>query len=118
MLELGTGTGAAWITHCLQGRDDVEVITVEIDAATAALAAQHRWPSWVRLVTGDGLEVTRSAGRFDLIFADAQGRHGHDRGPDSGHVAGPGDPVDGQPVPVRGWQNAHNRSESRRPARA
>ena len=47
VLELGTGTGAgtAWITHCLQGRDDVEVITVEIDAATAALAPQHRWPS-------------------------------------------------------------------------
>ena len=47
MLELGTGTGAgtAWITHCLQGRDDVEVITVEIDAATGALAPQHRWPS-------------------------------------------------------------------------
>ena len=75
VLELGTGTGTgtAWITHGLQGRDDVEVITAEIDAATAALAAQHRWPSWVRLLTGDALEVIRSAGRFDLIFADAQG---------------------------------------------
>jgi predicted O-methyltransferase YrrM len=51
----------------------VEVVTVEIDAATAALAAQFGWPPWVRLVTGDAREVTRSAGRFDLIFADAQG---------------------------------------------
>lgn len=75
VLELGTGTGAgtAWITHGLQGRADVEVVTVEIDAATAALAAQYSWPSWVRLLTGDAVEVTRGAGSFDLIFADAQG---------------------------------------------
>lgn len=55
------------------GRGDAEVVTVEIDAATAALAAQYPWPSWVRLLTGDAMEVTRSAGSFDLIFADAQG---------------------------------------------
>ena len=75
VLELGTGTGAgtAWIVHGLRERDDVEVVTVEIDAATAALAAQYRWPPQVRLLTGDALEVTRRAGRFDLIFADAQG---------------------------------------------
>lgn len=75
VLELGTGTGVgtAWIVHGLRGRDDVEVVTVEIDAATAALAAQYRWPPQVRLLTGDALDVTRQAGRFDLIFADAQG---------------------------------------------
>lgn len=75
VLELGTGTGVgtAWIAHGLQGRTDVEVVTVEIDAATAALAAQYPWPSWVRLLTGDAMEVTRTAGSFDLIFADAQG---------------------------------------------
>jgi len=75
VLELGTGTGVgtAWIVHGLRERDDVEVVTVEIDAATAALAAQYRWPPQVRLLTGDALEVTRRAGRFDLIFADAQG---------------------------------------------
>ena len=75
VLELGTGTGVgtAWIVHGLRGRDDVEVVTVEIAAATAALAAQYRWPPQVRLLTGDALEVTRRAGRFDLIFADAQG---------------------------------------------
>jgi predicted O-methyltransferase YrrM len=75
VLELGTGTGVgtAWIIDGLRGRDDVEVVTVEIDAATAALAAQQAWPPWVRLLTGDAIEVIHSAGRFDLIFADAQG---------------------------------------------
>jgi predicted O-methyltransferase YrrM len=75
VLELGTGTGVgtAWITHGLQGRTDVEVVTVEIDAALAALAARYPWPSWVRVVTGDAVEVTRGGGSFDLIFADAQG---------------------------------------------
>jgi len=48
VLELGTGTGVgtARITRGLRGRTDVEVVTVEIDAATAALAAQYRWPAW------------------------------------------------------------------------
>jgi Methyltransferase domain len=75
VLELGTGTGVgtAWIAHGLQGREDVEVVTVEIDAATAALAAQYPWPSWIKLLIGDAVEVTRRAGSFDLIFADAQG---------------------------------------------
>lgn len=75
VLELGTGTGVgtAWITDGLQGRDDVEVFTVEIDAATAALAAEYAWPPWVKLLTGNATDVTRGAGRFDLIFADAQG---------------------------------------------
>ena len=75
VLELGTGTGAgtAWIAHGLQGRDDVDVVTVEIDPATAAVAARYRWPPWVKLVAGDAVEVTRRSGSFDLIFADAQG---------------------------------------------
>jgi demethylmenaquinone methyltransferase/2-methoxy-6-polyprenyl-1,4-benzoquinol methylase len=49
------------------------VVTVEIDATTAVVAAQNAWPSWVRLLTGDAVEVTRTAGSFDLIFADAPG---------------------------------------------
>src|ERR1700749_3315674 len=66
VLELGTGTGVgtAWIAHGLEGRADVEVITVEIDPATAALAAQYSWPSWVTFRTGEALEVARTAGRF------------------------------------------------------
>jgi predicted O-methyltransferase YrrM len=75
VLELGTGTGVgtAWIAHGLQGRQDVEVVTIEIDAATAALAAQYPWPPWVKLLIGDAVEVTHRVGSFDLVFADAQG---------------------------------------------
>lgn len=75
VLELGTGTGVgtAWIIGGLHGRDDVEVVTVEIDPVTAALAAQQAWPPWARFITGDAIEVIRDAGDFDLIFADAQG---------------------------------------------
>jgi predicted O-methyltransferase YrrM len=65
VLELGTGTGVgtAWIAHGLQGRADVEVITVEIDAATAALAAQYSWPARVKLRTGDAIvEIAWSTG--------------------------------------------------------
>jgi predicted O-methyltransferase YrrM len=42
VLELGTGTGVgtAWITFGLLPRTDVTVIPVEIDLATAALAAR------------------------------------------------------------------------------
>lgn len=75
VLELGTGTGTgtAWITHGLHGRTDVEVLTVEIDPATAGLAVANDWPDWVQLITGDALDITRRSGSFDLIFADAQG---------------------------------------------
>jgi predicted O-methyltransferase YrrM len=75
VLELGTGTGVgtAWLTHGLGSRTDVEVRTVEIDPATAKLAAACPWPDWVQLVAGDAVEVTRRSGTFDLIFADAQG---------------------------------------------
>lgn len=75
VLELGTGTGVgtAWVTSGLQGRSDVEFLTVEIDQATAALAAAVPWPGWVHLIVGDGVAVTGSSGSFDLIFADAPG---------------------------------------------
>jgi predicted O-methyltransferase YrrM len=75
VLELGTGAGVgtAWIIHGLQGRTDVEVVTVEIDQATAGLAAAGTWPGWVRRVVGDAVQVTGRSGSFDLIFADAQG---------------------------------------------
>jgi predicted O-methyltransferase YrrM len=75
ILELGTGTGVgtAWIISGLQGRIDAEVLTVEINRATAELAAAASWPDWVRLVVGDAVEVARVSGGFDPIFADAQG---------------------------------------------
>jgi predicted O-methyltransferase YrrM len=75
VLELGTGTGAgtAWIASALLPRAGVTVITVEKDPGTAALAAQGDWPGFVELRCADALAVLGEAGRFDLIFADAQG---------------------------------------------
>jgi predicted O-methyltransferase YrrM len=75
VLELGTGTGVgtAWIIHGLRDRTDVELLTVEIDLATAGLAAAGRWPEWAHLIIGDAVDLTRRSGSFDLIFADAQG---------------------------------------------
>ena len=75
VLELGTGTGAgtAWIASALLPQAGVTVITVEKDPLTAALAAQGDWPGFVELRCADALAVLGEAGRFDLIFADAQG---------------------------------------------
>ena len=74
-LELGTGmgVGTAWIAHGLQQRTDVDVITVECDAATQQQAAAGDWPTWVRLINGDALDVLPRLGTFNLIFADAEG---------------------------------------------
>ncbi|MEU4422718.1 class I SAM-dependent methyltransferase [Actinoplanes sp. NPDC024001] len=73
ILELGTGTGVgtAWIRHGLGERTDVEVVTVEFDPATAAVAAEAGWPAWVTLHIGDAEELLPGLGTFDLIFADA-----------------------------------------------
>lgn len=75
ILELGTGAGVgtAWIAHGLAVRTDVEVVTVDHDPATAALAAEAGLPAHVRRVVGDAVAVTAAEGHFDLIFADAQG---------------------------------------------
>ncbi len=69
----GTGVGTAWITSALQPQAGVTVITVEKDPGIAALAAQGDWPGFVELRCADALAVLGEAGRFDLIFADAQG---------------------------------------------
>ncbi|MBG0568990.1 O-methyltransferase [Actinoplanes aureus] len=73
ILELGTGigVGVAWILHGLGNRTDVEVVTVEYDEATAAIAAQAAWPPWVGLRIGDAEQLLPKLGTFDLIFADA-----------------------------------------------
>ncbi len=74
ILEMGTGVGVglAWIVEGLTGRTDVEVISIELDPATARLAAAARWPAFVRLLVGDVLSSYDELGRFNLIFADAQ----------------------------------------------
>jgi predicted O-methyltransferase YrrM len=82
ILELGTGAGVglAWLVAGLDGeldgpghRPDVEVVSVEHDAANTALVARLPWPPTVRLVHGDALDTLANEGTFDLIFADAQG---------------------------------------------
>ena len=75
ILELGTGAGVglSWIVDGLGGRDDVEVVSVELDPATAEVAAGLGWPDGVRVVVGDALAHVDRPERWDLVFADAQG---------------------------------------------
>ncbi len=75
ILELGTGAGVgtAWIVHGVAGRADVKVVTAEVDPALSAGARSAPWPSYVRFVVGDAVEMLPSLGCFDLIFADAPG---------------------------------------------
>ena len=83
ILEIGTGAGVglAWLVEGLAGRTDVEVRSVEQDAALGEIAAAADWPENVTLHQGDILEIIDSLGTFDLIFADAEGGkwHGLDR---------------------------------------
>lgn len=71
--ELGTGVGVgtAWLVHGLGVRTDVEVVTIESDAATAAVAGSVAWPEFVRLIEGDALEHLEPNGPYDLLFPDA-----------------------------------------------
>ncbi|MER7006486.1 class I SAM-dependent methyltransferase [Dactylosporangium sp. NPDC000555] len=74
VLEIGTGAGAgtAWLASGLLPRTDVSVVSVELDPAISAIAAQGEWPAFVELRVGDALEFLAAAeGGFDLIFADA-----------------------------------------------
>jgi demethylmenaquinone methyltransferase/2-methoxy-6-polyprenyl-1,4-benzoquinol methylase len=75
VLELGTGVGVglAWITAGLDDRDDVEVVSVELDRERAAIVEAAGWPSGVSIVVGDGAELASTLGRFDLVFPDAPG---------------------------------------------
>ena len=75
ILEMGTGVGAgtSWIVHGLGARDDVRVTSVDLDANASAIAREANWPSWLTLRVADVLDVLGEHGRFDLIFADAQG---------------------------------------------
>jgi demethylmenaquinone methyltransferase/2-methoxy-6-polyprenyl-1,4-benzoquinol methylase len=75
VLEMGTGAGVgtAWIVEGLAARSDVELTSIEMDAAMYRLARDADWPAGVKLVEGDVLAHLERLGRFDLIFADAQG---------------------------------------------
>jgi predicted O-methyltransferase YrrM len=75
VLEIGTGVGVglAWLVHGLGPRQDVAVVTVELDDVVQQTALAARWPPWVGFESGDGAEVVGRLGQFDLIFADAPG---------------------------------------------
>jgi len=75
ILEMGTGVGAgtAWLLEGLGARSDVELVSIELDPAAHARAAGADWPAFVRLLQGDVLALLGELGRFELIFADAQG---------------------------------------------
>ena len=73
VLELGTGVGVgtAWVVSGLEGREDVEVVTVEHDQALAELVCSTDLP--VTVLTGDAEALLPGLGTFDLVFADAEG---------------------------------------------
>jgi predicted O-methyltransferase YrrM len=75
ILELGTGTGVgtAWIVYGVGARTDVTAVSVELDRATAAVAATGAWPAWLRFEADDAERALARLGGFDLIFADAPG---------------------------------------------
>src|SRR4051795_9504946 len=73
VLELGTGlgVGTASIVDGLVGRNDVGVVTVEIDAGLVDRAKAVEWPPNVEFIVGDALQILPSLGTFDVVFADA-----------------------------------------------
>jgi predicted O-methyltransferase YrrM len=77
VLEIGTGAGVglAWIVHGLEGRTDVEVISVDSDPdLVKRVRSAGDWPDWISIVTEDGTRTLASAaGAFDLVFPDATG---------------------------------------------
>lgn len=75
ILEMGTGAGVgtAWLTEGLAGRTDAAILSVEVNPQVAAIARASSWPPTVTLLVGDVLELLEGLGRFELIFADAQG---------------------------------------------
>lgn len=80
ILEIGTGVGlgTAWLTVGAMRRTDVEIVSVEIDAALHNAAKTYAWPKTVSLIQGNLLELKESLGTFDLVFIDASPiKHGH-----------------------------------------
>jgi predicted O-methyltransferase YrrM len=75
ILELGTGAGVgtAWLASGLGSDRPAELVTVERDKDLAAAVKALDWETPPRFVVGDIEEVLPTLGRFDLIFADAEG---------------------------------------------
>ena len=75
ILELGTGTGVGlgWVVYGLGARNDATVLSVDTDEVLLAATRVAAWPAWVEFLCGDGAQVVRERGPFDLIFADAVG---------------------------------------------
>jgi len=73
ILEIGTGVGVgtAWIIAGLDGRTDVQVVSVEIDQRLSSAAREWPWPVCVQIVTADILVASETLGEFNLVFADA-----------------------------------------------
>ncbi len=73
ILEIGTGVGVgtAWISTGLGPRNDVEVMSVEINRQLSDAARSCPWPGNVRVVNADAFDVIKVCGKFDLVFADA-----------------------------------------------
>lgn len=79
ILELGTGVGhgTAALVIGLGARDDVRIVTIDVDEQRSTeTSAGDDWPSYVEFKVGDALETLATLGQFDLIFADAPaGKH-------------------------------------------
>jgi predicted O-methyltransferase YrrM len=74
VLEIGTGVGiaTAWIVSGLGSRNDVEILSVEVDDTLSATARTYHWPSYVRIETTDAeTALADYPDTFDLILADA-----------------------------------------------
>jgi len=76
VLEVGTFTGFGALTMAAALPDDGEVVTIEKDEDTAAIARDNFESSEhgrkVRLILGDALEVLAGLdGPFDLVYIDA-----------------------------------------------
>lgn len=73
MLELGTGTGAAWLLEGMTA--DATLLSVELDAARQAVAVKHLGADRrVRFQTADADEwlTAYDGGPFDLAFVDCR----------------------------------------------
>lgn len=73
VLELGTGVGVgtAWIVSGIGARNDIEVVSVELDDRLGASTAAYAWPPYVQLEIADARTLVDNPEAFDLIFADA-----------------------------------------------